>query len=202
MFTTEKHYTVAILSGGKKECVVRWPTDEEWATFFRRRKLVIKKLGGGRTVKERPDDERAADELLGKIRVDKGETLDSADAAAVLERLSLCELTDIQRAGDTFVIDMRVPGGEVRHVVSIPTERQKRKYERALPPPVESNRETVIRMSMEPGGELYDTCLKSTDGYTEGRVPLIHKAAVIGELLDAIERELAEEDPEILAPET
>jgi hypothetical protein len=201
MFSTTKTYIIEILSEGIKECPVRWPTDEEWATFFRMRRIVRKQLGGGRARTEFPDNEKAAGLLLAKIRMDEaGPLFDDSEAEDIIDRLSRCDLVDVYREGATFVIEQQLLGGvEVKHVLRIPSAKQRRRYENSSSQSTDGNRERVTKLFVEPGGELYDACVVSTEGY-EGPVPVVHKWAAVSEMLSAIDAVLSEPRPEASAP--
>jgi hypothetical protein len=200
MFRKTNTYIIEILSDGIKECKVRWPTDEEWAAFFRARRIVRRQLGGGRSVSEFPDNDKASAALLSKIRLDPdGAAFDDAEAEDVITRLTKCELNEVQRQGVNFVIDQAVISGDVQHVLRIPSSKQRRKHENASASSIDGNRERVTKIFIEPSGDLYDDIAVSSKGY-EGEVPLIHKWAAVNALFEAIDAIMQEPRPEVSAP--
>lgn len=200
MFRKTNTYAIEILSDGIKECKVRWPTDEEWATFFRARRIVRRQLGGGRSVSEFPDNDKASAALLAKIRLEPDKaTFDDAEAEDVITRLTKCELNEIQRQGVNFVIDQAVIGGDVQHVLRIPSSKQRRKHENASTSTIDGSRERITRIFIEPSGDLYDDIAVSSKGY-EGEVPLIHKWAAVNAMFEAIDAIMQEPRPEVSAP--
>jgi hypothetical protein len=190
MLDLSKPITVPILSGTEKRIQVIYPTDAQWCERARKQRVIRHFLGRG---KSQTDDDSQADrlnfELLAKIRQDKdGPVLTPAEATLVLGKLERARVATVDREGDTFRIVLKTALGEVTHVVGIPTAEQMLVHERQSTKTTEGRRNQEIRGFLEPSGELYDKVAKSTEGYGAA-VPIVHKVAVITELLAQITAE-------------
>jgi hypothetical protein len=137
VFDTKKQYTIRILSGGVKECLVRFPTDEEWCARTRRQKIVRQQVTGGKFRTEVLNAEKADAELLDKIRMDdKSVAFTESEASKVIGRLEGCEIIDAIREGDGFCIEIKTLGQTLKHWVRIPTEDENRKFSRNSTHPI------------------------------------------------------------------
>ena len=202
MFDTQRIYDIVVPTGsdpsGRKTCSVRFPTDAEWCERARKTVIIRRQLNAGAVVSETPDDERVDAELFGKIRADGGQPeMDSAEASYVIGKLESCQVTDCTREGITFRVSMKVPGGAVIHALKMPTKREEMTYARASTRPVQMRHHVELRVYLEPGGDLWDKCLVSTEGYAEGSaVPIVHKSTAVAEMLRMIGADAEEPDPE------
>ena len=98
VFDATKPFVVPILSGGEKQCEVRFPTDEEWCGWARSQRTVRRFLGRGKSQSEDLDLPKINAELFAKIRVDKdGPEFDDAEAGMVIARIERCMVIDVQR---------------------------------------------------------------------------------------------------------
>ena len=52
VFDAAKPFVVPILSGGEKQCEVRFPTDDEWCAWARAQRTVRRFLGRGKSQSE------------------------------------------------------------------------------------------------------------------------------------------------------
>ena len=200
-FTTkpEKGFLVSIISGGKKTANLRFPSDQEWCDRVSKMKSVQHNLGRGKSQSAPGNGVEASAELFDKVYLgDNPEQFDTAEKARFIDRIDLCEITEVSRDGDTFRIEMRVPGATVTHVLGMPTAKDTMEFGRAaVPPAIQDRRTTEIRFRLAPSGTLWDKVKISVSGYMEGSaVPIIHKDAAITELLNQI-REAEDEDPEL-----
>jgi hypothetical protein len=198
MFNSQSTFVVPVISGGRKECRVRFPTDAEWCERTRKQRSVRRFLGRGKSEFEALDSSVIDVELLERIRQDKdGVLFDAAEAAAVLAKLERAIVDgECEREGDQFRVALRVPGAVVEHLVGIPTRKQMDKHEASSVKIVGARRAQEIRGFLEPSGELYDAIVKKSEGYV-GPVPIVHKAAVISEVLVALAAEDEEALPEL-----
>jgi hypothetical protein len=191
MFDTKREIEVSVLHpAGKKACRVRWPSDEEWIEHSARRRVVVSQLSREESVTDVVDGERAAAELLAKIRIDKdGPDLDEYEASYVIERLSRAQVDDCARADGGVGVTLKVPGVVTKHVLRVPSLAEVVNYRRGFSRLVENRRgKQLLKINLRAAGEFYDKLVLSKDGYA-GDVPVIHKAAVVTELLGYLESE-------------
>lgn len=193
-------FVVPILSGGEKRCAVRFPTDEEWKERTRKRQAVRRIVGRGKTEYDVPNAEGPDAELFAKILLDAfGNEFDAAEASQVIARIERCRVTNVERDGDRYRIEMAVPGMGVVHVLRIPMKADTLRYGRTSVRSTEGRGVQHIRLSLEPSAELWAKVLVEVHGYENADdIPIIHKDVAVVELLAQVE--LAEEegdDPEI-----
>jgi len=199
MFDTKREIEVSVLHpSGKKTCRVRWPSDEEWIEHSARRRVVVSQLSRDESVTEILDGERAAGELLAKIRIDKdGPDLDEYEASYVIERLSRAQVDDCARADAGVGVTLKVPGVVTKHVLRVPSLAEVVNYRRGFSRLVENRRgKQLLKINLRAAGEFYDKLVQSKDGYA-GEVPVIHKAAVVTELLVHLESEQEDDAGEV-----
>ena len=198
VFDTTKAFVVPILSGGEKRCEVRFPTDDEWCAWARQQRTIRRFLGRGKSQTEDLNLAQVNAELFEKIRKDKeGPAFDEAEAGTVIGRIERCVVDTIDREGNNYRIEMKVPGARVVHVLRMPTAKEMQEHERASTSVVAARRSVETRAFLEPSGMLYDKLHQSHDGYA-GAVPIIHKSAAVSEVLAqlAIEAESEDDLPE------
>ncbi len=195
LFNSGAEFTVPILSGGRKECKVRFPTDAEFCERARVQKSVRTALGRGKSQYEVLNAQDVNAALFAKIRLDKdGPEFDTAEASKVIERIERCEIVKVERIGDQFRVETKVLGGIVTsHLVGIPLERDVVNYGRTSVRSIDGRRMTEVRVLLEPSAELYKKVSVSVEGYAAG-VPVIHQDAVLVEVLYQMEAAL--DDPE------
>lgn len=199
MFDSSKEFLVKIISGGVKQCVLRYPSDEQLCDRARRQKTIRHFLGRGKTKSANVNTDTVDVQLFEALRVEKdGIAYTPAEASAFVERLDLARVTAAAWQGELRRIEMQVPGGRVVHVLRMPTQDQIREHERATTDTVYGNRSAEVRVALEPSGVLYDKVVEGAEGYA-GAVPINHKVAAITELLTALAALLEPEeddDPE------
>ena len=112
-----------ILSGGEKQCEVRYPTDEEWCAWARAQRTVRHFLGRGKSQSEDVDLPKINAELFRKIRIDQdGPAFDDAEAGVVIGRVERSQITGIEREGDLIArarLDYGTTGLEVHDQATI-----------------------------------------------------------------------------------
>src|SRR5690242_18222611 len=101
--------------GGVKTVRVRFPSDDEWISRQRRRKVLVKQLGRGiseTSVANGEDVDAALVALIQEKPRDAGDTpeIDPFEAMKVIEQLSLAEVDDVVPDGDSFKVTLRVLG--------------------------------------------------------------------------------------------
>lgn len=199
VFDASRQFVVPILSGTRKECKVRYPTDAEWCERARKFRQVRRFLGRGKSEAQSFDADAINLELFERIRVDReGAPFDASEAAAVLAKIDRAVVEDCDREGDNFRVVLRVPGAVTEHLVRMPTSREMDKHSAASVKVVGARRAQEIREFLEPSGELYDAIVQKDGivGYS-GPVPIVHKVAVVAEILI----QMAAEDEEALPEE-
>jgi hypothetical protein len=184
---------------GAKKILVRYPTDEEFASWRRKKKVVQKDLGRRAFQIEASKPSREDLELATALRKDENSpAIDEAEAASILARLAECEVENQpEREGSAFRIAMKVMRKhDVVHTLRVPWVKEITNYERMRSSVVIGAYGTQeIRINYNAGAELYDLLKMKVEGYT-GEVPICHKAEAVNVLLQEIRSE-QEEEPEI-----
>jgi len=196
LFDVSAEFRIRILSEGEKWCTVRFPTDEEWCERQRRQRTIRQSIGRQKAKYAVVGIEESSLELFRQIRLDDdGPEFNAAEATKVISRLERCEVTDVVREGDKVRIEMAVPGARVSHVLKLPNQADVLAYSRASLTATEGRHgRSELRLSLEPGGELYDKIVVKTEGYA-GAVPIVHKDAAVAELLAVLAEEEEDDDP-------
>jgi hypothetical protein len=193
LFDASKTFSFPVLL---KKCEVRFPTDAEWCLWARAQKSVRRFLGRGKSQIEEVDLPKINADLFAKVRVDKdGPPFDEAEAGMAVGRVQRCVVTDTEREGNNFRIEMKVPGAKVIHVLRMPTAKEIQDHDRDSSSVVAGRRSVETRSFLEPRGALYDKLHVSHDGYA-GDVPIIHKSAAVAEVIAQLSLMEEDEDPE------
>jgi hypothetical protein len=196
VFDGSKRFRVPILSGMRKECEVRYPTDAEWCERARKFRSVRRFLGRGKSEQQSINSDAINLDLFERIRLDKdGPAFDGSEAAAVLSKLDRVSVDSCEREGDAFRVTLRVPGAVTEHFVRMPTSREMDQHSVASVKVVGERKAQEVREFLEPSGELYDAMHKDHSGYN-GPVPIVHKVAVVAEVLIQMAAEDEEAIPE------
>ena len=194
-FTPGELFKVPLISGTRREVSVCWPSDAQWIEKARRIRIVEREIGRGKIDREVWGAEEACADLYAAIQKpdETGSDLDAYEARAVIDQLEASEVISIERDGDLFTVVIEAHGCRMTHVLATPTQRQMHEFNRARLKSVPTRRAREIRFDLAPAAVLYDALVKTQPG----TVPIPHKFAVVSELLDEIDRELAPDaDPE------
>jgi hypothetical protein len=176
---------------GSKQLEVRWPTDAEWASRMKARKILIKNLGRGIRETVPPDPGQADVALYQTIAINGAPSLTPAEASRILEAIGTCDVTGVTLEGEEAVVDLRVVSGEVHHRLKLPSTDQILAWRRAAARVLDLQYGVQeIRVTAEPGARLWDACGGRSEDY-QGAVPAIHKDAAVRSVVDFIEREFA-----------
>jgi hypothetical protein len=195
MFDSSKPITINLLSGREKTCVLAFPTDEQWCARTRKQHTIQHFIGRGKSKSQAINAEKADAELFDQIRQDKdGDAFDTAEKVAAITRLEKCRILTTERIGDSFKIEASVRGAKTVHTLRIPTEQESRDYSDAAADFVNGRRNREIRMSIEPSGALYDKLVKKVEGYEGDVVPIVHKDAVVVEVLMQVQEAIEDDD--------
>lgn len=199
---------------GLKSCLVRFPTDIEWCDRSRHMVAIRRNLGRDAVKTDVPKSEQINAELFHRIRLDvqdnkldlpAGPPFDEAEAAKVIERLERATITNVEKVGAHYIIEMKVLSGsatkKVVHTLKVPTQRQIMDFGKSAVSVVGRRTSSETRVMLEPSGELWDKISITTVGYIETRtglgvVPIIHKDASLTELLMQVQQETEGDDPE------
>lgn len=192
MFDRNAVKTVGILSGTRKTCSVRFPTDAEWAARSRGIKMVRQQIGRGKSKPVPQDREKVDAALFAAIRVDKdGAEFDAAEAGQVIDAIEACKVAEVEMLTNEAVLSLEVGKVETKHRLRFPFSSEQLRYERLSISRIDAGRWMEVRVAMEPAGDLYDALSLGFEGYAgEGltAVPLNHKFAVVHELLEECAR--------------
>ena len=185
-FDPSAEIPVAFVSAGEtKKVLVKFPTDEQWLERSRRRKLVTKNLGNGKSSSDVPDSEEIDAELFAQIRISKnGDAaiqVDPFEAALVIDRLEQADLENIEREGNNFRVTLRIPGGTSVHILRMPSIREAAQYSKNIATYVSARfGRTEMTVNQQVAADLYDKLKQSVEGYSGDAVPVIHKTVVTG----------------------
>ena len=207
MFDPAQIFTVTFQSGGKKTCQLRYPTAEQWAQRARQTKQTRQQLGGGITKKKSDTEVEASAELFDQVVVSDASGYDEYDKRAVIERLDRTEATSIAYREHKYCIRLRVYDHdgkpvETQHVLNGPTARQRMRYEDSVLDVENKRRTHEIRRLLEPAETLYNATFVAAGGYAPDEavkakdIPITHKAKVVDALIEYLEDDQDEPDPE------
>jgi|SRR5262252_4907468 len=170
---------------------LRFPTDEEWAVRQRSRKIIIRRLGRGRSEVVAPEPSQADLTLFEKITTNGAPTLTPAEAAKVLEALATADVNSVAIEGSTATVEMETMAGKVVHTLKVPTADQVIRFRRSAFRMIElPYNQQELRQSPDAGARLYDECGGSSADY-EGAIPALHKDAAVRGVIDDVDRQLA-----------
>jgi hypothetical protein len=193
---------------GVKRVFVSIPSDTNWETWRRKKRITQRDLGRRSFQIEASKPEPCDLDLFKKALVaeqEDGYTLpaDPADAAAdaafVIGLLTTVEATGRpSREGSLFRIELKVMGRHSTvHVLRMPSMREMLEYERVRSSITFGQYGTQeIRVNYRAAAELYDKLVKreQLEGYAEGSpIPVIHKAEAVNVLLQEIRAEQDED---------
>ena len=178
-------------SEGTREVTVRFPSDEEWVEYNRRRKIIIKQLGRGISETVVPDSGEADTALFAKIREGEGPEVDSFEANRILRQLSQADVDDVVSEAGAFRVVLRVPGGLTVHIMRMPSAKEvsdfRRTFARILDLPYGKKELTLNHAA---ASALYQKLAQGTEGYA-GAVPIIHQVAAVSAAIDALDAAFA-----------
>jgi hypothetical protein len=176
-----------------KTAFLRLPTNQEMLERLDQQKSIRRTIGRRKSQTEFVPNLKADLDLFCKIRLDKdGAEFDEFEAGNAISKLTFCEVTDCQRAGDEYRVTLRTPFGETIHQVKIPTQRDITVYRRTVVSSTDlPHGQEELRYRIEPSVGLYDSVVTKVEGYAgslkPADVPPHHKSAVVVELVQAID---------------
>jgi len=189
MFDTNMTITqpVRTAAAGKQDITVRWPTDDEWVSHRKRRKVLQRSMGRGQTVIE-VDSADASARLYEVIKQNGAPPLTVGEAMHVIDNISVCDATGVELGADQAEVQLVIVTGAVKHTVKIPTLDQVRELQRSTQFITLPYGAQEIRPSLGAAARLWDACGGQAEGYT-GPVPNVHKDAAIRAVIQALEQE-------------
>ena len=175
-----------------KTAVLGLPTNQQMIDRLDQQKSIRRSIGRRKSQTEFIPNLKADLDLFMKIRQDKGAEFDEYEASNAVSKLTYCEVTDCQRAGDEYQITVKTPFGETVHTVGIPTQRDIAFYRRMVVSATDlPHGQEELRYRIGPAVSLYDSVAQGISGYAESfkpaDVPPHHKSAVVVELIQAID---------------
>lgn len=171
-----------------KNILVRLPTDDEWAERQRTRKVMRKSIGSMSQIDV--DSRKADEELYQKIRLEGSPDLDTEEAQFIVKLVTLSEVIDLTPTDNTCEVLLNVPKAQVKHIVKWPSKKDVMKFQSDSGAIYDMNYgRQLIKVDPKPAGTLYNKYLISTEGYSNGSVPLMHKEAVMAAVLQFAEAE-------------
>ncbi len=156
-------------------------------------KSIRRTIGRRKSQTEFVPNPKADLDLFNRIRLDKdGPEFDEYEAGNAIAKLTFCEVTDCERAGDEYRITLKTPFGVTVHTVKVPTQRDITIYRRTVVSSTDlPHGQEELRYRIEPAVELYDSVVTKIEGYAASfqptDVPPHHKSAVVVELVQAID---------------
>jgi hypothetical protein len=176
-----------------KTAFLRLPTNQEMLERLDQQKSIRRTIGRRKSQTEFVPNLKADLDLFTKIRLDKdGAEFDEFEAGNAISKLTFCEVTDCQRAGDEYRVTLRTPFGDTVHQVKIPTQRDITVYRRTVVSSTDlPHGQEELRYRIEPSVCLYDSVATKVEGYAgslkPADVPPHHKSAVVVELVQSID---------------
>jgi hypothetical protein len=183
---------------GTKTVRVRFPSDEAWIKRQKRRKVIVKQLGRGRSQTEVIPCEDYDAELIQSLRVEEKDApeIDKFEAARVLEILATAEVEDVSDEPGGFAVTLRVLGGKATHYLRMPSEEDRAQYRRSFADVVDlPYGKQQITVNIGAAADIYKRLAVSSGGYS-GAVPIIHQSAALKATLDALDACFAEDQGE------
>jgi hypothetical protein len=189
MFNVATDFNVDYRIDGKLTPVsVRWPTDEEWASYIRKKPNLFRVLSRGRT-QPLPSPTEGDLELYQKIQLNGAPPLSGAEAEGLINGVARCEVMSLELGAEEATLVMDTKLGEVKHVLKIPSMDLIRKFQASAEITTRPQNQLIqVRRDADPAGQLWDKCSPKTEGY-EGPVPLHHKDVVIRQVIEAVKDE-------------
>ncbi|HLI82664.1 MAG TPA: hypothetical protein VKV17_02035 [Bryobacteraceae bacterium] len=176
-----------------KTAHLRLPTSQEMLDRLAQQKSIRRTIGRRKSQTEFVPNAKADLDLFNRIRLDKdGPEFDEFEAGSAISKLTFCDVTDCERAGDEDRITLKTPFGVTVHTVKIPTQRDITIYRRTVVSSTDlPHGQEELRYRIEPAVELYDSVVSKIEGYAASfkpaDVPPHHKSAVVVELVQAID---------------
>jgi hypothetical protein len=176
-----------------KTAQLRLPTNDEILDRLDQQKSIRRTIGRRKSQTEFVPNTKADLDLFNRIRLDKdGPEFDEFEAGNAISKLTFCEVTDCERAGDEYRIALKTTFGETVHTLKIPTQRDITIYRRTVVSSIDlPHGQEELRYRIEPAIALYDSVVTGIEGYTDAfkpaDVPPHHKSAVVVELVQAID---------------
>jgi hypothetical protein len=175
-----------------KMAILGLPTNQQMLDRLNQQKSIRRTIGRRKSQTEFVPNLKADLELFNAIRKDKGPEFDEYEAGNAVSKLTYCEVTDCQRAGDEYRITLKTPFGITVHSLGIPTQRDITVYRRTVVSATDlPHGQEELRYRIEPAVSLYDSVVSKIEGYhvnyKPADVPPHHKSAVVVELVQAID---------------
>ncbi|HEX3340611.1 MAG TPA: hypothetical protein VHT68_15740 [Pseudolabrys sp.] len=187
----EPDFTVTIggfrTKEGKRDIVVRWPSDQEWSAHHKRTKLFQRNFGRGVGQSDLETGDADA-KLYESIKMDGAPALTVGEASFLIKQINRCTVMNVELRDDDAEVQLETLAGEAKHTVRIPNMDEIRALQKTNKLMSLPNNVQEIRTSMESSAALWDKCGGRVEG-REGPVPIIYKDVAIRAVIQAIENE-------------
>jgi hypothetical protein len=189
MFNSDTTITLGGIrtSAGKADITVRWPTDEEWGTHRKRRKIMQVQLGRGQSETQIETGDADA-KLYEAIKLNGAPPLTQAEATQIIGIIATCDVIDVELGADEGEVTLNTMMGETKHRLRIPTMDEVRTLQRSTRLIQHPYNRQEIKTNLEAAAALWDKCGGKGEPY-EGAVPALHKDAAVRAVISAVEQE-------------
>ena len=179
-----------------KWCRVKFPTDEQLSRRVRTRLHLSRSLGRDMVKSETRGVDESNIEMFNAIRVGADQDgfnadFDPAETAFILNQILRCDVLDVSREGNVFIVTLDVPGDvTVTHRLRQPSQKQFQEYSDSASQSYQRRTGGETRYLLEPSGKLWDVLDPHVTGYPTNDpmdVPIIHKDTALGELISQVQ---------------
>jgi len=176
--------------GALTDVEIRFPTDEEWSAHLKKKKILVRDMGRG--TEHVPAEPGELDiKLYTTIALNGAPVLTPAEAADLLDRLSVCKTLDVAITGVEAEVELLIVKGITHHRMKIPTMDQVTVFTRNCIKRMNlAHGQHTISFNVMAGAQVYDECGGQSADYPSG-VPALHKDHVARAVMDAIKEELS-----------
>jgi hypothetical protein len=190
--TSEYVFKARTPEGEKAEIVMRWPNDQEWGERKRAAKLVTTQLGRGRSETQGVSSPETDLKIFDACKLNGAPKLEGDEATRLLDVLARCEVRDVEIEGPSATVTMQILGGEVKHMLRVPTAKQARLMREAATKIRQMPHNRIeVRMSLDAPAKLWEECGGKSDDYKDGIIPALHKDVAIRAVIEELDNELA-----------
>lgn len=187
MFDTTQPFVFRVpTSSGMQKVQVQFPTDDQWIEYNRKRKVIERQLGRGRSEQDVQGRDEAYAWLFSQIAVAPPAEFGAAEAGLIINKMLAVKVESVEDEGVTFVVRIRFWAGTSEHRLRMPTAAQLRDSERSTK--VTSGQHGTIEYQPNPlfFAELYDKLVSVPPGHIPFPSSIIHKNAVTQAVLEHV----------------
>jgi hypothetical protein len=193
VFDARQPFEITIVSGGRRHCRVKFPTDGQWNARAAKQKINRTDLGRGKSQSKLTPLEHFDSVLFKEILLESpSDEFDEYEASLVIDRLRKAEVSAREAVGDDKVRVEMIVFGDVMVEVLLkqPRRRLVVEYGRAAVNVVNHEKGAETSVSLDASGTLFDQIFISAKGYAEGSsIPLCHKDVVAMAIINSSDPE-------------